>query len=956
MPSLADAPVRKKKTPTKTPTPWWGHGEAPHLRWPGITVEIPAVWSKFDRRWESPDGQFYFDPEAADFAEGFFPMFLEHHIGEFDGKPFDLMDYQRLLVVRPLFGWKRASDGLRRFRKVFLAVPKGSGKALSLDTPIPTPAGWTTMGDLQPGHHVFDESGAVVPVLAVTDEMHDRECYRVTFDDGEVIVADADHLWYTDHRRPERRPIEGSIKTTREIAQSLRYSNGQYQSVNHSVPLAGPLDLPDSDLPIEPYTLGVWLGDGDSDCARVTMGEQDREALCGELALAGTVTGPPRRTHAAARIRIGSSPKGIGRNGYDSVNAVLRRVGLLNNKHIPTAYLRASKDQRLSLVQGLMDTDGSVDADNGGCEFCSTNEHLASGLYELLVSLGIKVTMRESAAVLRGREVGRRWRVQFFPPKDIKVFRLPRKADRQVIRHTRRRLSGQRNIVSCDRCPSVPVKCISVGSKSQMYLAGRSMVPTHNSPFGAGLGLFGAFFDGEAGSEVYAVAADRKQAGIVFDSAKVMTQRNEYLDARCEIFRDSIKLKGSTESFQVLSSDASTKHGFRPHFIIFDEFHAQPSRDLYETLYRGMGKRRQPVLVMITTAGDDDESICAEEWDYAKRVIGGLDDPAYLPVVFEAKPDEDWSDMATIRRVNPGFGITMKASYFENEIAAALNEPRKRNSFIQLHTNRWTNQATSWLPVEWWDACDEAMLADAELANLACAAGLDLAQKYDLACFAPTFRKPLEQKQVVEVLHEEPTGAVKKLSVELNYKLIVVPFFWIPEETMRQREKEDRVPYSRWVDLGLVTPTEGAIIDYTRIYADIRDKILPRFPRLKEGGIGYDPAFATDLATKLRDLLGFNIAEVLQNYSHLSEPSQIFEALIKAHRVIHGGHQALRNHVENVTVKTDDAGRIRPVKPKKAGGKKRVDGVVASIMGLKQLATIPDVPTEPTMFFLGARR
>lgn len=485
-------------------------------------------------------------------------------------------------------------------------------------------------------------------------------------------------------------------------------------------------------------------------------------------------------------------------------------------------------------------------------------------------------------------------------------------------------------------------------------------VPKGNgkSPFAAGLGILGAFFDGEAGAEVYAVAADRKQAGIVHDSAKIMVQRNEHLQERCEVFRDSIKRRGGNEFFQVLSSDAGTKHGFRPHWIIFDEFHAQPVRDLFDTLYRGMGKRRQPVLVMITTAGDDDESICFEEWDYARRVISGtVADLTYLPIVFEARPDEDWAAESTLRRVNPGYGITMKAEYFETEVAAAKAEPRKRNSFLQLHDNLWVNQAVAWLPIEWWDACTDPIPPDAELVQLPCAGGLDLAQKYDLACLSVTFRQQLKvsvKAEVIEVVAEEQTGAIVRREVQLNFRLVIVPFFWIPEETMREREKDDGIPYSHWVKAGLVTPTEGAIIDYTKIFADIRDKILPRFPRLKQGGIGYDPAFATDLATKLRDLTGVHVSEVLQNYSHLSEPSQVFEALIKGGRVIHGGHRTLRNHIENVTVKTDDAGRIRPVKPKKKAGRKRIDGVVGSIMGVKMLAVVPD-QTE-SFFGIGRRR
>lgn len=594
--------ARRSATATIAP-PWWGAGEAPEARWPGVVMAIPCLWSEDGERWESPDGRFYFDADAADFAEQFFPTCLQHHIGnEWNGTPFTLMPYQAVLV-RALFGWKRAADGYRRFRKVFLAVPKGNGK----------------------------------------------------------------------------------------------------------------------------------------------------------------------------------------------------------------------------------------------------------------------------------------------------------------------------------------------------------------SPLCAGLGLLLAFFDGEAGAEAYAVAADRKQAGIVHESGKVMVTRNADWERLklFEVYRDSIKRSGSTECFQVLSSDASTKHGFRPHAILFDEFHAQPDRDLFDTLYRGMGKRTQPVLVMITTAGDDDESICAEEWDYARRVIRGeIADPVYLPMVFEAQPDEDWSQEAVWRRVNPGYGITMKADYFETECQAARAEPRKRNSFLQLHLNRWVNQATAWIPVEWWDACDRPLPSDAELQTLPVTAGLDMAQKIDLTCFALTFRRRIDAGQTIEAVDGQTE---ERKTLNLNYEVIVLPFFWIPEATMREHEEHDGVPYSQWVNAGLVRVTEGVSIDYTRIVRDITTEIVPRFPRLREAVIGYDPAFASDTVSDLRKFAGRDewCVEVLQNYQHMSEPCYTFEALVKAGRVLHGGHRALRNHIANVEVKQDDALRIRPVKPKRRS--KHIDGVVASLMGLKMLATIEDAPSEPQLFFLGGR-
>ncbi len=174
----------------------------------------------------------------------------------------------------------------------------------------------------------------------------------------------------------------------------------------------------------------------------------------------------------------------------------------------------------------------------------------------------------------------------------------------------------------------------------------------------------------------------------------------------CEVLKDSIYCAATRSTYQVLSSDAATKHWFRPHIVIFDELHAQRNRDLYEALKKSMVKRRQPLMIILTHAGDDDEGICFEEYQYAKGVLSGtIPDDTCLPVIFEATPEDDFNDPVVWRRVNPGHGITVKADGIATECQEALAEPRKRNDFLRFHLNRWTNQATAWIPVEWWDAC-----------------------------------------------------------------------------------------------------------------------------------------------------------------------------------------------------------------------------------------------------------
>lgn len=477
----------------------------------------------------------------------------------------------------------------------------------------------------------------------------------------------------------------------------------------------------------------------------------------------------------------------------------------------------------------------------------------------------------------------------------------------------------------------------------------------------AGLALYMLLCDNEPGAEVYVAAADREQARVLFSAAKAMVEANPQLAKRCVVYRNQIvRADDPTAFFQVLSADAATKHGPNIHCLIIDELHAQPDRELFETLTRGVIARRQPLIIEITTAGDDDESICFEEYDYAKRVLSGtIQDERHLPVIFEAGPKDDWADPEVLTRVNPGVGTTIKIEALLASALEAKNEPRKRNDHLRYHTNQWTNQATSWIPIEWYDACDTPLPAMEILKALPCAAGLDLAQKWDLACFELVFRERLAQAITADVVaQDDATAEPVKKSIELNYRIIQIPFFWIPETTMREHEQRDGVPYTIWSQtpwvcgFNLVTPTDGDIIDYSRIYADITTKILPQFPRLKQGFVGYDPAFATDIATSLRDRAGMKVEEVLQNYQHLSEVCHIYEALIKATRVVHGGNRVQRSHVEHVTVRTDDAGRMRPVKPKRAGKVKHIDGVVAGLMGLKMVAKVPDAKRGAGVFYV----
>jgi phage terminase large subunit-like protein len=384
--------------------------------------------------------------------------------------------------------------------------------------------------------------------------------------------------------------------------------------------------------------------------------------------------------------------------------------------------------------------------------------------------------------------------------------------------------------------------------------------------------------------------------------------------------------------------------------VVFDEMHAQKNRNLYETLYKSMVKLRQPAMIIITHAGVDDEGICREEYEYAKGVLSRhINDEAMIPVVFEAAATDDWTSPDVWRRVNPGHGITVKHDAIAQECREAIHEPRKRNDFLRYTLNRWVNQATAWIPVDWWDACSEPLPPIDELKKYPGAIGIDLSQKIDLSACVATFRLPLAQADgtAIEVESVDEAGNATKRSLPLNYRIAVLPAFWLPEDTLEERVHQDRMPYDQHVADGLLYHTPGAVIDSDAIVKYVVD-LTKTFPLLKQAEIGYDPAFATELGVRLRDEHGLQAVEVLQNYTHLSEACQVFEALVKAKRIIHGGHRLLRNHVENVAVKPDDAGRIRPVKPKKAT--KRIDGVVALLLAINRLMVMKPPRRRPGAF------
>ena len=424
--------------------------------------------------------------------------------------------------------------------------------------------------------------------------------------------------------------------------------------------------------------------------------------------------------------------------------------------------------------------------------------------------------------------------------------------------------------------------------------------------------------DGEERAEVYGCAADRNQAKIVFDVAVDMVRFCPALSKRVKILESQKKLiyKPTNSSYQVLSADVANKHGFNTSGVIFDELHTQPNRKLYDVMTQGSGDARmQPLFFLITTAGNDTNSICYEIHQKALDIESGRKvDPTFYSVIYGANEDEDWTDPEVWKKANPSLGITVGLDKVQAACDSAKQNPGEENAFRQLRLNQWVKQSIRWMPMDKWDAC-KGVIDEEELEGRVCYGGLDLSSTTDITSFVLVF-PPRDEED----------------------KYIVLPYFWVPEDTLDLRVRRDHVPYDLWNKKGYLETTEGNVVHYGYIEQFI-ENLGKRF-NIRE--IAFDRWGAVQMVQNLEGM-GFTVVPFGQGFKDMSPPTKELMKLVLEKKIIHNDHPVLRWNMDNIFIRTDPAGNIKADKEKST---EKIDGAIATIMALDRAIRCGNVSSE----------
>jgi phage terminase large subunit-like protein len=476
----------------------------------------------------------------------------------------------------------------------------------------------------------------------------------------------------------------------------------------------------------------------------------------------------------------------------------------------------------------------------------------------------------------------------------------------------------------------VLLKLFSTGANGRrIFRTCLLMLPRKNgkTELAAAVAIYCLLFDGQTGGEIYLAAADREQAGKVYGAIVAMLRADPELLAQVDIIESQKRIvhQASGSFLKAISAEAYSKHGFNASVVIYDELHAAQTRELWDVLATSQGARLEPLLIAISTAGYDRQSILYELYAHAKRVLDKPAlDPTFLPIIFEAPQDADWKSEKVWKAANPALGDFRSLEDMRIMATRASEIPAQENTFRRLYLNQWTEQASRWLSIESWDACQAE---PTPIAGRSWYVGMDLSSTTDLTALVG--------------VSPDPDG--------VHFAVRALAF--LPQARIKERVTRDRAPYDEWARRGQLIITPGNVIDYERVRAELQQWDAES-AGIKE--IAFDPWNATDLVQRLKDADGFTCIPIRQGFASMSAPTKALEQAILSKALRHDGDPVLRWCVGNVAVESDPTGNI---KPSKRVSTERIDSVVALVMAIDRVqrnAVPTPTPTYNVYVFGGA--
>lgn len=468
------------------------------------------------------------------------------------------------------------------------------------------------------------------------------------------------------------------------------------------------------------------------------------------------------------------------------------------------------------------------------------------------------------------------------------------------------------------------------------------------SPLAAGVGLFGLLADKENAAEIYSAAVVKDQAKIIFRDAENMRDMSPLLKKKIVKTVNNLSVVSTASFFRPISSEKRGLDGKRPHMALIDEVHEHPTALVVDKMRAGTKGRRQALIFEITNSGYDRETVCFNHHEYSRQLLEGLkDNDSWFGFVCHLDPCEqcrkqgkdqpscsncdNWLDEDVWIKANPNLGISIKFKYLREQVMEALAMPAKENIVKRLHFCVWTQSETRAISAEQWRLCSGDDASDpvawrarkfAELKGKVCYGGGDLASTTDIA--SDTFFFP------------------RQPGVE---KPVLIPFFFIPEHAVQQRVLRDRVPMDVWVRQGFVFETPGSVIDYGFIRKHLKDFAA----EYQLGEMAYDPWNALQLVAELEQD-GFKMVKHQQSIGQLTDPTKHFLKMIIGAEFEHGNNPVLAWMADNLVVKSDASGNLRPIKPENPNSPKKIDGIVASIMAIGRMNANPELETSEAFF------